>query len=208
MSKKFGLVEKSLIFTAVIVVLMAFYSLYKLFVLKASFGWGSVPIFDEIFTLILIAVFYKYRKNFRINNFTAVAGCIFLLLHNFGSFGPYDYVFFGILRYDKLLHFFGPFVLYMIVYDFTMQCTKSMHCLHRQKISMLAILAVLGVGAILEITEYFIGYVYGGQGVGIFFFGAGDEGRWNDSIWDMTSNLLGSITSAIVTWIIVWRKEN
>ncbi len=207
MDKKLGLIEKSLIFTAVIVLLMAFYSLYKLFILKASFGWGSVPIFDEIFSLIIIGAFYKYRKQLRLNSFTAIAGCIFILLHNIGSFGPYNYVFFNLVRYDKVLHFFGPFVLYMIIYDFTMQCTKSMHCLHKHKISLISLLAVLGVGAITEIIEYFVGFVYAGQGVGFFFFGAGDEGKWNDTIWDLASNLLGSTTSAIVTWIIVWWKE-
>ncbi|MBW2999299.1 DUF2238 domain-containing protein [Candidatus Woesearchaeota archaeon] len=163
-------------------------------------NWTELALLDSIFTLALLGIFYKARKYLRLKTYVITLGCIFLVLHNIGSLGPYGWNLW-FLRYDKLLHFFGGFVLYFAFYELLMHSFEHGKHLHKIRILFFAMLCTLGVGALTEIFEYIVGYLYNGPGVGFFFYGVGDFGEWNDSIFDMASNLIGTLIAGIMTYI-------
>ena len=77
----------------------------------------------------------------------------------------------------------------------------------RAIVAVLAVILACGMGTFIEITEYF-GYAYLGEGEGILRFGAGDEGEWNDAVWDMICNTLGAITGAVAMALFSRRKNS
>ena len=75
--------------------------------------------------------------------------------------------------------------------------------LSRTKRVILLIIFALGIGVIGEIIEWG-GYKVLGLGEGFFKYGVGDEGGWDNSIYDLIFNSIGAITMAIIT---LFRKK-
>lgn len=104
-------------------------------------------------------------------------------------------------NYDMLAHFIGCFFLALSLLNlFYHNYPKA------SKLGILLIfLAVLGIGSMLEMSEY-IGYKVWGFGEGVFQFGEGDNsdafGPWGDSSTDMIANLDGTAVAFIAYHLI------
>jgi uncharacterized membrane protein YjdF len=76
---------------------------------------------------------------------------------------------------------------------------------------ILAVLASLGVGSVIEISEY-VGFLFVGEGEGFFYFGGtGDitqkentDGAWVNSSIDMIFNLIGSLAGLSI--FLIYQK--
>jgi hypothetical protein len=165
--------------------------------LSGPVGWGNLAIADQLMAFLILGIGYRYRHLLSTN--TIGVGCLFLVVHELGSVMLYGTML-GPLRYDKLMHFFGGFVLVFIFYDlFQHHFTDGEH---HHMILPLCILCALGVGAVTEMIEYIVGFRINGAGSGFFAYGVGDFGEWNDTVWDMVSNLIGALTSSITALMI------
>ncbi|MFQ5474854.1 MAG: DUF2238 domain-containing protein [Candidatus Nanoarchaeia archaeon] len=183
--------------------LVAFFTLFMILIiglklsLSGSVGWGDLALADQLMAFLILGIGYRYRHHLTTN--TIGVGCLFLIVHELGSVMLYGTML-GPLRYDKVMHFFGGFVLVFIFYNlFTNNFTDGEH---HHLILPLCILCALGIGAITEIIEYIVGFQINGAGSGFFAYGVGDFGEWNDTIWDMASNLLGTLSGSITTLLI------
>jgi uncharacterized membrane protein YjdF len=104
-----------------------------------------------------------------------------LVLHE--GFRLYDVRFLGV-RFDKLVHFVNAF--------FAARITAEV--LHFEGISLgrlrgpLTVIIVLGLGGLVEISEYVVLRTVPGAGVGFY----------HNTMTDLVSNLFGSIVSTVV----------
>ena len=165
---------------------------------------GSKAVFDSVLVLLLLFLMYKYKKNFDLNVATASAGAVFFVLHLLGSHGLYDFYVFGSIGYDKLLHFYGPFVLSIIIFNYLAHYLKQKKArIEVGHVVFFAVLITLGINAFQEVAE-FTGNSLLGKGDGVFFYGSGDLGG-NDTPKDLIANFLGVTLSGI---ILYFRKRN
>ena len=145
-------------------------------------------------TSIIIFLFSFYKE---LNLTKTIFSLIFvsLLLHNLGVFGFYNQSPLP-FSYDRLTHFVGGLSLALFFINFFNKNLKTKFFF----LVLFAVAASLGVGSIIEISEY-IGFLFVGEGEGFFYFGGtGDitlkgnlDGAWVNSSTDMIYNLLGSL---------------
>jgi uncharacterized membrane protein YjdF len=125
------------------------------------------------------------HKKLQMTVYSAVIGLVPVTLHSLGWYHTY---WLGI-PFDLFLHFSAGFAISLILFD----CLKG-QCLSTWHSALFAIMATAGLGSFLEIFEY-LGFSYGGEGTGIFFYGAGDFGEWANATKDMIANTLGATLS-------------
>lgn len=180
-------------------------SIYLLQAIATFFSDKSPPIVDFVVVIsILIAAFILHLVlGFK----KTVPICLFLgfFLHIVGLYKiiPYNLYYVGELygapqlgyHYDWLVHFFGAgFLAVALSSAFYPYLRKSIRS--RYAIFMILLFAIVGFGAMNEVSE-FIGFTIFGHGEGFLEFGAGDaspnEGPWQNSSMDMINNTLGGI---------------
>lgn len=149
--------------------------------------FGNVDLVGDRLYIILISLLciFTYKK-LRISKTVAYFGLIPIFLH---AWGNYNAVWFNI-PFDHVLHFTAGIVIGMIFYNY-LQLKHS-----KFTAAILALCITAGIGSFLEIIE-FLGYIFGGEGRGIFYYGAGDVGEWSNSIKDMIMNTFGAIVGII-----------
>ena len=169
---------------------------------------SSVWVLDNFLLLILIAIIILLHKKLHIKTYMLVFAYIAIFLHSAGTFGWYSTEPLG-LRYDYYTHFIGGFVLALIIYNYLDKCHSNRNYRYMNKITVifLTIMAVAGLGTLIEITE-FAGYKLFGTGEGIFLWGVGDGAEilfgtdipreWINTMWDLINNLIGAITGVLV----------
>ena len=150
--------------------------------------------FENSLTIFLIILLDLKWDKMKINNWTFGLVLTFFSLHASGIFGFYNISPFPI-PFDWILHFFGMFVLSIVLLNWL--GTNAVTC-------SLVILAVLGVGSLIETTEY-IGYLGLGEGEGLLFYGSGDiddinyvGGGWINTMVDLIFNTLGALIGLFV----------
>jgi len=150
--------------------------------------------FENFLCIFLIGVMDLKGDKLKLNNWTIGLALLFFALHSSGVFGFYNLSPFPV-PYDWILHFFGMFVLSIILLNWL--GTNVVTC-------SLVILAVLGVGSLIETTEY-LGYLGLGEGEGLLFYGSGDiddinyvGGGWINTMVDLVFNTLGSLLGLFV----------
>jgi uncharacterized membrane protein YjdF len=173
----------------------------------------SAYIFDSIFFMILTIVLYfsydKLRMNIPI--FTLVV--FGLILHNLGVFG-----FYGqsplFVPWDNVTHFFPFIFTAMMFFNFLYQwMDRKFFSARTIFLVIVALLATLGIGSIVENIEY-LGFSMLGFGEGGFYFGTGDTftdqnattieeieaygGGWFNTMNDLVCNLLGALLGIII----------
>lgn len=165
--------------------------------------YGANPelMFDNIATVIfLFIIMFKYHK-WKFSKFSMYSIFFALGLHHSKLYGQVYYT----IQFDMIVHFVATFAIAMITYQLLKPYHKSLF-----NLAMYTILISLGMGCLLEITEY-IGYNVIGEGEGILGFGKGDATGWNeqalDIIWDIICNTLGAITATIISLIKYRNKK-
>ena len=148
--------------TAVILIGLEFYSLTT----DSHYKW------DFIFLMLLLMGVYLVRNKIKLHPAHYFLFCLFLVIHNLGTFGLYSLFFFG-LEYDLYVHGFFGIVSSLIIY-------RAYRVLIPDKskvIMYVAVIAiVLGLSAFHELFEH-VGAVALGKGRGVLFAGAGDSDR-------------------------------
>ncbi|HLC65002.1 MAG TPA: hypothetical protein VJI46_02640 [Candidatus Nanoarchaeia archaeon] len=147
---------------------------------------------DNLLFILLGFISFFIWGRLRLNVFIMILTNIFFILHSLGFVDFYALSPLGI-PYDKILHFFGPMILSLIIYR-----TLGDNRIPRW---LLTLLIVLGVGGLIEIVEY-LGFAFLGEGEGLFFFGVGDGGKlinsWENAITDLMANVLGSVAGVCI----------
>ena len=95
------------------------------------------------------------------------------------------------------MHFVGGFTIAIItdrLFNEKLSKTKRL---------LLLLAFALGIGVIGEIMEW-AGAKFLGSGEGFFFYGIGDEGKWDNSVIDLLFNSLGA---AIMGFISLFEKK-
>ncbi len=167
-----------------------------------SFGADPDFVFDKFlsagFFVILLVLYERFRLNLKL-----IIPVVFAIaLHQAKLYGN---VFFGFIQFDMVMHVVGAFAVALIIYQWLIHEERSMR--HWKKVAFVTILIVMGIGAVLEIVEFF-GYANLPEGGGILHYGEGDEGGWSDTAQDMMFNAAGAlIGSVLMCFIAVWKNK-
>jgi len=164
--------------------------------LARAISIGSKAICDSVLVLVLLFVMYRYKKNFGLNIATTIGAAVFFFFHLLGAHGMYDFYIFDSIGYDKLLHFYGPFVLFVMIFNYLAAKKIKVGAGH---LVFFAVLITLGINAFQEVAE-FTGNSLLGRGEGVFFYGSGDLGG-NDTPKDLIANFLGVTLSGIIMYL-------
>lgn len=171
--------------TSLFLVVLEFYSLWT----------GSHYKYDFLFLMALLWGVYLLKDRFKVHPFHFFLLCVFLILHNLGTFGTYSMDFFGI-EYDFYVHTFFGIVSGLMLYR-----TYTLVGPYKKKwfVCVTVIALVLGFSAFHELFEY-AGAILVGEGEGVLFVGAGDVDEW-DTQKDMRNNLLGGLMALLIYFL-------
>lgn len=142
-----------------------------------------VPI---IFMFIFFKLLHNYDKksNLRLPVYYYTLGIIAVYSDILGEF--FFSFYYSFIYYDKLLHFFIPIYLAILVKWFI---PKKTHFL-----KLIVILVILGIGAVWELFEYTADSLMQTPTMqGVFIFGKILGGSLEDTMQDMFFNLIGAI---------------
>ena len=167
--------------------------------------------YDAIASIVLIIFFTWKRQWFHFNTYSTSLVCAAIIFHNLGTLGYYA-VSPLFMQYDHFTHLFGFVACAFFIHGIIVPYFKG----SRTRLYFLIFMACLGAGTLIEMSE-FIGYLFLGEGEGMFFLGAGDFGgdlgpvfasdvakEWIDSMWDLIYNALGTILGIFFLW---WKHE-
>jgi len=169
------------------IVMFAFFSIWAI----ADIAAGRTDWIVDRFYLALISLgAFFLHKRMHLSNYALVVGLLPVIMH---AFGRYEMVWFS-LPYDFYLHLAAGFAIGMIFFEYFLEKKLPSRI-------TLAVLVTAGIGSLLEILE-FTGYLVGGAGSGIFFYGTGDYGDWANAIQDMFSNTVGALLASTIYAIV------
>ena len=175
---------------------------------------------DNTFTLVFLLVIYWFNEKLNLRKIDVLLLNLSLLVHNFGMFAFYSWNW-HVIEDDNLIHFIAGFSGgYIIFYLVEQQLRKIDHqktslVIERHKILVaflvIALVTTLGVG--IELME-FAGSELFGPGEGLFFYGAGDVGKfgnpaemYGDTMSDIIINIVAAIIGAITYAFCHLRKK-
>ena len=182
----YGLSRKYIFYTVLLgsVVLL----LYSIFFKPSALS-------DFAVSIVFFAILYYFGKKYKISIGAFLLVSVAILSNLFGSFGLYAYfVLFGIIGYDKLVHFTSGFaVSYAILQVITEKKTLLRF--------VFVILVAMGLGALVEINEFIGTRYFGINNGGIFAIGDGlpvikSDLQKYDTYYDMIFNFAGALMCA------------
>jgi len=161
---------------------------------------------DSLISIIILTILFLSYRHFNLNKTIFILLSLSMLLHNFGVFGFYSESPFS-FSYDKLTHFVGGFALAVFFLNYIKTFFKKSK-IEKTILILIAILAALGIGSIIELSEY-LGYLFLGQGEGFLYFGGTGDltgnynlgGAWINSSVDMIFNLVGSFAGLVAYFV-------
>ncbi|MFA6088493.1 MAG: hypothetical protein WC755_01390 [Candidatus Woesearchaeota archaeon] len=182
---------------------ITFYSIVFLHYLLTGYQYYEFLGLAALFSIITFLDNGKYVHSTSLF-FVGVAA----LSHTIGMFNysgacnPYACVLNG--NYDFYSHIFGFFFL-GLAFFISLDKYKFKNKILKFQMCILIILALLGFGSMIEISEY-TGFVIFGYGNGAFKFGSGDSdtylGAWGDTSTDMIANGVGSLLGLMIFLVI------
>lgn len=163
------------------------------FIIKYSILTPSNYILDTLGSILLMTAFYIFYDKLHQDYLSYFLLAFTMVLHDFSLYSTSP---FG-MPFEHYIHFIGGFTV-AIVADrlFNEKMRKS-------KRFLLLVLLALGIGAITEIVEW-LGSIFLGIGEGLFYFGTGDIGNWNNSIMDM---IFGAMGAMAMGFRVLFRKQ-
>jgi len=159
---------------------------------------GNVEFFVYVISIILLLVFVGLlHLKFNFSNFV-LGGLSFVgLLHMIGGgvivnglimYG--HYLVLGIIRYDKIVHFFGIFFAVFLIYEMIKSKRVS-----KLVLSLILILSGIGIGTLHELLEYSLVVILPETGVG----------GYENTMGDILFNAIGAVVA--VGWLNFRRKK-
>ncbi len=160
----------------------------------------NINIFIDILVVAgFLAVLYRFDKMYHFSIGTLLLMSLAILFHLFGVLGLYStFLINGALGYDKIVHFTGGFAgAYTLI-----EASKESHKGVRYAI---AILAVMGAGAIVETIEFLGWHYFGINNGGIFTQGDGlpitsSVLQKFDTYFDIMFNLCGACLGSLTAF--------
>jgi len=205
LGRKFGIFLMSVVFLAAI----GFYS----FVNQTGY------VGDVLFGAVLLFILLLLYRPFRLTPLSYSLICFAVLVHNLGGFGFYARPPLSI-PFDIVTHFLGIFAATIIVGNILSPLLHKRYRAQDLVILFMILLGGLGVGSLIENSE-FTGYLILGEGKGGFRFGEGDVdtipgvdldeltylvgGGYFDAMWDLLVNLAAALTAVIVFALVFYR---
>jgi len=183
-----------------IFVFFAFYSYY--FGLKEYIN-------DSVIAMILISIVYFFRKHLNLTSVSLVLLILGIGSHVAGVFGFYGASPIGV-QYDHFTHFLGIFAVSIVLFNFFKKFFSDSR-VNNFLILVMILFCSLGVGSLIEQTEY-LGYLKFGAGPGLLKFGGlGDTpfdeenlramdvigGGWLNTMVDLNYNFLGGLIGVL-----------
>ena len=181
---------------------MVFYAIW--FVYQLIKTPGSLEIIADRFAGILLFDFFLLVNEKIDFHWLAFILVMFAFnLHHAGLYGSYI---FGVPA-DSIIHFCTNFAGVLLFYNIF----YSSKLFAKAKINRLVLMVIIfffvtGIAAFGEIIE-FIGYSFLGEGEGLFAYGIGDFGEWNDLSWDLISNSIGAVFGIFIFNILKLEKR-
>jgi len=191
--------------TAIFIFFLAFYFIQILL----TFVFHT-PIIDYTVIFSAILIMFLLHLKFRFNRYVPLFLGLTFIFHALGFYRiiPYGNGQMAMLygapqlwyHYDWIVHvggfFFATLTACILFYNPIRKCAKSYAFA-----SLIFILAIIGIGSLIEITEY-AGFNLVGYGEGFLLLGDGDfavkESVWDNSSMDQLSNLIGAMTGMII----------
>lgn len=155
---------------------------------------------DCIFAYVTIVGFFLLEKKYPLKPWLIILGVIPFILELTGlAFGFFEFSLFG-FGFDKMLHFVIPLILTIVLYFWISTDYKQ----HKFIKIVIAMLVVMGIGAIGEVFE-FIGQRYF-QIYGSGMFSQGDllpstlqnDLKNYDTWWDMIIDFIGTLFAGVI----------
>ncbi|MDP3917379.1 MAG: hypothetical protein Q8Q42_03790 [Nanoarchaeota archaeon] len=171
------------------------------FIVLAKFIGVSDYINDSIFMLVLLTILMLMYHSFRLKPWIYLSITFAFILHNMGVFGFYN-ISPILIQWDHVTHFVGIAVATVIIYNYFEESGFLRNKNERFVMLLFIFLAASGVGVLVEFIE-FMGYLYYGDGLGVFGHGVGDintewiDSEWFNTIFDLFYNSLGSLVAII-----------
>ena len=137
--------------------------------------------------LLFLTIIFLLHLKFNFSNFTLIGLSLIGLMHMIGGgivvngvimYGHYAVL--GIIKYDKIVHFLGIFFAVFLFYDLI----KS-NKINKIALSVILVLAGIGIGAIHEIIEFILVLVLPETWVGGYV----------NTMGDIIANSFGAITA-------------
>jgi hypothetical protein len=153
---------------------------------------------DSIFMILILSFLFWRYDSFKLKSWIFLLIIFSFALHNMGVYGYY-----GVspinLQWDHVTHFVGEFVAAVFVYNLFF-AKGFFHTGRGSKliVYLLVLLSVLGIGVLVEFLEFF-GYLFVGDGMGVFGHGLGDintefvNGEWFNTMFDFIYNFFGAL---------------
>ncbi len=185
--KKLGMQEFYLRVYTILVVI----ALLAFIVISAFAGHKEALYYDAIFVPVVI-ITSLFQKHLRIPGTIFVMFTLLFLLNAaggglmIGGVRLYD-LFFGPVRYDMIVHFYGSFVATFLVYNLIYPYINTTDRWHDPYLRLILILMAAGLGTLVETVEFSAVVFLHADGVGDYF----------NNAFDLVVNLLGAITGSI-----------
>jgi len=168
--------------------------------------------FPDLVIHIAVLLFLYFNRNLLRLNPTIYSLVAFgMLLHDFGILGFYATSPVPI-QWDHLTHFFGGLPIALLLFNFLRPWMSPKLPTRTVTLIALVFFAALGVGALVEVNEFW-GFLKLGFGNGAFQFGPGDSfpgigsdinaisligGGWINEGWDLTYDIIGILAGIAV----------
>ncbi|MBW3019418.1 hypothetical protein KY329_04515 [Candidatus Woesearchaeota archaeon] len=192
--------------------ILTFLTFIPLAIMNQTTGWIPDIIFFTALTIFYYFTFDTWRLNVPILTIIILGH----ITHAMGVFGWYNISPIPI-AWERVTHLLGSFSFGLLSFRFLSQwLTKNLFTRKNMLILIAILFMSIGIGAFVEMTEFW-GYLSVGEGDnGALFFGAGDGvaglqgeelinvmgGGWINEGWDMTFNLIG-ILAAMLLMILI-----
>ncbi len=176
----------------------------------------NTPLPDHIVITAVVIFGYFISRKYSLPPIFAFFMCFGLFFHSIGfyKFIPYNEYYIGDLYGSALFYynydFFVHFMAYLCAGIALSSFLLPRLAVRRFFACFIIVMALVGTGVMIEITEY-TGFRYLGYGMGFMMYGEGDftedQGPWDNTILDMTCNLIGSIIGVSLFYFLYYRKK-
>ncbi len=189
--------------------------LYALFTIRA-FLQKATWFLDGMAALVGITLIYLLAKKLKIGKTEFILINVWIMTHLLGFFGLYAW---GtkLIQYDNIVHFVTTIVIAWVVFNFfvkTFERNIEVRKLFNKHLFFLMFLVVsiaTTTAFVGEITE-FGGFLFFGEGDGLFFMGDGDYngksiyGDYTDTMDDIITNIIGAVVGAFIYYFVRYKK--
>lgn len=187
----------------------------------AFFVQGTQWVYDAAYAITILLGLYVVNKWIRLGITGFILLNTALIIHLIGGGGMYGQTW-GFFGYDSLVHIFASMAIAYVAFNFV---ARRLHVKQDQRFKQTSIdnhtltliflvfAITTALGIVLEVAE-FGGYMFFGEGEGMFFVGQGDvdtvygnDGNYVDTMGDILFNTLGAILGTLLYYYGTYKHK-